>query len=62
MITGSGHQGGNRAIRAIEAPTMHLHLHGVSAEDVAAVLRQRGALPPGSQRQDIPSRALRRAA
>jgi hypothetical protein len=33
---------------AIERPAVHLHFHGVNAEDVAAITRQRGELadPP----------------
>jgi hypothetical protein len=33
---------------AIERPAVHLHFHGVNAEDVAAIIRQRGELadPP----------------
>ena len=33
---------------AIDRPAVHLHLHGVNAEDVAAIIRQRGELadPP----------------
>lgn len=43
MITGNRHQGGNRANRlTIGSPAQHLHihLHGVPAEDIATILRR----------------------